>query len=193
MASEPIQRKWTVEEYLVYEREMDIKHEYIDGEIYAMSGGTDKHSRIASNCITELSLKLRESNCHVHTSDMRVQVSKTKYVYPDFSVVCGQAQFSDESNTNLLNPILVGEVMSPSSLGYDQGLKSQFYRSLSSLKYYLLVDQGRVHIQLYTLQENGWLLQEFTDLEVTLALDSIGVQLPISEIYRGLEFDSDIS
>ena len=96
MASDPVKRRWTVEEYLAYEVETGIKHEYIDGEIYAMSGGSGDHALIMMNCGAELNLQLRGSQCRVYSSDLKVKISATKYVYPDLSVVCGDAEYTDE-------------------------------------------------------------------------------------------------
>ena len=190
MASNPL-LKWTVEQYLAYEEESSIKHEYIDGEIYAMSGGTGNHSLIKVNCVFSLRGKTLDSPCRVYDSDMKIKISDTKFVYPDFSVVCGDVQYADDKDTQLINPTLVAEVISDSSEKYDKVTKSEFYRSLPSLKYYLIIDQNRIHVQLYTLQDNGWLLQEFTGENKIIALEHIDVKLPLREIYRDIEFGEE--
>jgi len=189
MTNNPVPHKWSVDEYMAYQEGTGIKHEYVDGEIYAMSGGTENHSLVATNTIAELSIQLRGSSCRVHSSDMQIKVGDLKYLYPDLSVICGKSIFADESHTLLANPTLVCEVMSPSSENYDKGLKGEFYRSLSSLKYYLVLSQNRVYAQLYSLRDDGWLLQEFTKRDDVLSLDMIGVKLPLSEIYRDIEFE----
>lgn len=191
MASNPIPHKWTVEAYLAYEQETDMRYEYIDGEIYAMAGGTENHSLITANALTEVGYQLRGSACRAYTSDMRAKISDIKYVYPDFSVVCGEAEFADDNHTMLINPIMSVEVMSPSSANYDKGLKGDFYRSLSSLKAYLLLDQNRIFAQLYTLQDTGWLLQQFDQAEMTIPLKAIHCTLPLTEVYRNIVFESD--
>ena len=189
MALNKVERKWTFKEYLAYEEETGIKHEYLDGEIYAMTDGTKKHSVMATNCTTEIGLQLRDSDCYVTNSEMRVQISSTKFVYPDFVVICGKDEFMDDKEITLLNPTLVAEVISDSSEKYDRGLKSEFYRSLSSLQYYLMVDQNRVYAQLYTRGEDDkWIFQEFNQRDMIIPLDAIGVELPVSEVYRGLTF-----
>ena len=187
MSMEPVKRKWTVEEYLAYEQETGIKHEYIDGEIYAMSGGTDRHSRIAVNCIAHLANKLRDSKCRVHSSDMRVKINDLKYVYPDFSVVCGDAQFADEGRTMLTNPTLVAEVISPSSKAYDMDTKAKYYRGLDSVQWYMLIDQDTQHVQLYKRDGIQWLFSEYSNLDDVFSLDAIGCTLPLSEIYRNVD------
>ena len=189
MATNPnYPHKWTVEEYLAYEEESGIRHEYIDGEIYAMTGGTPDHSGIAANGVGELRSQLRGKPCRVFTSDLKVKVSEIKYLYPDFSVICGDIQFADEKQIMVTNPILVAEVVSDSSEKYDKITENEYYRSLSSLVYYLIIDQSRVHIQLYTLQDKGWLLQEFTRREQSIILDVIDVTLSVDEIYLDVEF-----
>ena len=193
MERQPVYRKWTFEEYLAYEEETGIKHEYIDGEIYAMTGGTKKHSVMATNCTTEIGVQLRDSDCYVASSDMRVQISPTKFVYPDFLVVCGQDEFMDDKEVTLLNPTLVAEFISDSSEKYDKGLKSEYYRSIESLQHYLIVDQNRVYVQLYTRgNDDKWIFQEFNQHDTMIPLEAIGVELPVDEVYRGFIFDNPL-
>ncbi len=184
--AERAQKYWTVEEYLAFEQESDVKYEYIDGEIFAMSGGTDNHSSIAVNCVVELGVQLRGKKCRVFNSDMKVKISDIKYVYPDFTVVCGKTEFSDEKRMMLTNPTLVAEV-SGSSMNYDKGLKADYYRSLPSVQAYIVIAQDNIAVQLYTRQDNGWLLSEYTDLESIIPLDAIGCELPLSEVYRDIQ------
>lgn len=192
MASNPnYHQKWTVEDYLAYEEEEGIRYEYVDGEIYAMAGGTENHSKIGLNCASALLVHTRGKPCRAHASDMKVKVSEIKYLYPDFSVVCGEAQFADEKRTLLTNPTLVAEVISDSSEKYGKITKNEYYRSLPSLNYYLIIDQSRVHVQLYTAQGEGWFLQEFTRREQSISLDVIDVTLSVSEIYLDVEFDDN--
>lgn len=190
MATERTEKYWTVKEYLAYERETDIKHEYIDGEIFAMAGGTDNHSEIAVNCTTELSVQLRgKVGCRRFNSDMKVKISERKYVYPDFSIVCGKAEFSDDAHTMLINPTLVAEVTSDSSKSYDKIKKAEFYRSLASLQIYLIIDQDRPHAELYVRQDKVWIFQEFNSLEDRIPLKVIACTLPMSEVYRDINLD----
>jgi Uma2 family endonuclease len=190
MATNPVKRKWTLEEYLAYEQETGIKHEYLDGEIYAMSGGTDKHSLIKFNLGVELGQQLKKSKtCRGYDSDMRVKITDTKYVYPDLTVVCGEARFSDEEHTMLLNPTLVVEVMSATSENYDKGQKADFYQGISSVQSYLLLDQNKAHAQLHTRHESAWLKRTFSGLDAVVPLESIGCTLALSEAYRNVEFE----
>lgn len=189
MAIAQIKPRLSVAEYLAWEAENEIKHEYIDGEVFAMSGGTSKHSRVAANAIVAIASKLSNSNCFVHTSDMRVKAAASRYVYPDLSVVCGTEAFEDESETSLLNPILVVEVTSPSSMRYDRGDKRDFYRDVPSIQAYLVVDQHRMRVELHSRAEVGWLIQVFTDREDLIALHMLNCELPLAELYRGINFD----
>ena len=191
MVSNRVPRKWTFEEYVTYEEETRIKHEYIDGEIYAMSGGTRKHAVISANCTRVIGNQILDSECYVTNSEMRVQIDPSKFVYPDFVVVCGEGEFIEENEVTLLNPTLVAEVLSDSSEKYDRGIKSQYYRSLPSLQHYLIVDQSQVQVELYTRQEGDWLIQDFNQLDMAISLEAIGVELPVSEVYRGIEFGEE--
>jgi Uma2 family endonuclease len=193
MVSQPISHKMSVEAYLQHEAQTNIRHEYIDGDIFAMTGGSERDSRITANTIITIGQTLRErqSDCVVHTSDMRVQISKTRFVYPDVSVVCGKAIFSDEAQTMLTNPTFVVEVISPSTANYDKGLKGDMYRSLSSLQGYLILAQERIHAQLYTPSQEGWLLREFIQETAEIALPFADMTLHLNDIYRGLAYDTE--
>ena len=179
----------SVAEYLAWEAENEIKHEYIDGEVYAMSGGTGKHSSIMINITIAIGQQLGDSVCALHSSEMRVKVNDSRYVYPDLSAVCGKSSYEDESEISLLNPILVVEVTSPSSIEYDRVAKRDFYREVSSIQGYLIVDQHRVCAELYTRADVGWLLQVYTDPDVVIPLEMLNCELPLAEIYRGISFE----
>lgn len=174
----------TERDYLIFERESEMKHEFLDGEVLAMSGGSRSHNRICVNLIRLLSTQLRAGDCEVFSSDMRVKIVSGKYTYPDLSVVCGEAQFSDDVD-NLLNPTLIIEVLSPSTEGYDRGKKFQHYRTMPSLKTYLLVAQDQPRIEQYILQENDiWWFNDVAGLESHLKLDTLNCELNLSEVYQ---------
>lgn len=187
MATQPVKQHWTVAEYLAHEQTTGIRHEYLDGEIFAMSGGSENHSLITANALITLGQALRPLPCRVYSSDLKVKISNSRYVYPDVSVVCGEAEFADESRTQLTNPTLVVEVMSPSTADYDRGSKGDFYRSLASLQAYLLFDQDRAFAQVYTRHQAGWLLREFSAAD-TIQLDAPSIEIPLLEIYRNVSF-----
>ena len=180
----------TVAEYLAFEAESEIKHEYIDGEIYAMTGGTDNHSRIAANVIGAFYMLMNNPDCYVYTSDMRVKAAASRYVYPDLSVVCGQARHEDDGKTSLLNPILVVEVTSPTSMIYDHGLKREMYQQVASIEAYLIIDQRSIRAELHTRVGSDWRLQTFTGREDIIPLPMLDCDLPIAQVYRGIVFSA---
>ena len=151
----PMPHLFTVEEYLAFENESEFKHDYIDGIIYDMTGGTSNHSEIKVNLTYALGSRLRESGCWMRDSDMLVRISETRHVYPDLSVVCGEALLA-EDETVLLNPVAVFEVLSPTTVGYDRHTKLDYYRGLPSMEAYVIVDQHAYLVEIYTRSENGW-------------------------------------
>lgn len=189
MSSTAAQTYLPPEEYLAWERKADIKHEYLRGEIIAMSGASRIHSLIVTNISGELYIQLKERTCEVHTNDMRVQTSpEISYFYPDVLVVCGEPRFEDNTFDTLLNPIVLVEVLSPSTAAYDRGEKFKHYQQLASLREYVLVSQDEVHVELYRRQETQWKPIEFRSLENVLSLASIDCELTLSDIYNRVEF-----
>lgn len=185
------QNRMSVEDYLKLEKETGIRYEYIDGEVYAMSGGTARHSRIITNFGGFLFPQLRPSNCYLYDSNMKVQINLRRYVYPDLTVVCGKSLFADKNETLLTNPTLVMEVVSPSSEARDFFIKLELYRSVASVQTYVIVEQDRPHITLYTRQGETWILQDIRGLEATLPLEAIGAKLKLADIYDSLTFEDD--
>ena len=180
-------RTMTVEEYFAFDEATEIRYEYIDGEIIPVTGGTLYHGIIMTNASGELRQLLKGSDCRVISSDMRNRVSPTRYVYPDFSVVCGQPT-TDERAVTLWNPILVGEVTSPSSIVRDRGNKLGYYQSIDSLQVYLVIDQHRVFVELHERQDGAWHTQEYSGLDAVIPLPALGCDLPLAEIYAGISF-----
>ena len=185
MAIESI-RQMTVEEYIAFDEENEIRYEYIDGEIIPVTGGTLQHAIIMTNASGELRQLLKGSDCRVISSDMRNRVNPTRYVYPDFGVVCGRAS-TDERSVTLWNPTLVGEVTSPSSIDRDRGEKRRFYQSIPSLQIYLVIDQHRAYVELYERQDGDWGRREYHGLEAIVPLRILDCDLPLAEIYAGIE------
>ena len=183
------QTRFTTEEYLTLERKAQYKSEYLNGEIFAMSGASRNHNLICVNISAVLHTQLRQRPCEVYAGDMRVKVSPTGlYTYPDVVVVCGEPQFEDTDLDTLLNPTLIMEVLSQSTEDYDRGTKFEHYRTLASLQEYVLVAQDKCHIVHYTRQaDNTWVLSETTRREDLLHLPSIGCDLSISEVYAKVQ------
>ncbi len=185
MSSLAAQTIYTPEEYLALERKATLKSEYLNGEILAMSGASNAHNLITLDIGTELNIQLRERECLVYTNDMRVRTSpRGSYFYPDVVVVCGKPHFEDNVFDTLLNPVLVMEVLSPSTEVYDKGEKFRHYQELSSLREYILVSQDRVRVEQYRLTQTQWVQTEFQAREDVLPLVSIGCELLLQDIYR---------
>lgn len=189
MSSTAAQTYLTPEEYLAWERKADIKHEYLHGTIIAMSGASRVHSLIVTNISGELYIQLKAGTCEVHTNDMRVRTSPgISYFYPDILVVCDEPRFEDNTFDTLLNPIVLVEVLSPSTEAYDRGEKFRHYQQLTSLREYILVSQDEVRIERYRRQGTEWQLTEFRSLEDVLSLISIDCELSLEDLYRRVEF-----
>ena len=188
MASNPV-TKLTEEQYLAIERAAEFKSEFLEGEMFAMSGTSMNHGRLQRNILVELDNRLRGKGCEAFPSDLRVRVSSRMYTYPDISVVCGAPALADEHQDSLLNPVVIFEVLSPSTETYDRGAKFQHYRTVASLREYVLVEQNQVRIECYTRQPGDtWTLRDYKHLEDELAIDSIGISIPLSRIYDRVEF-----
>jgi len=175
----------TPEEYLATERRSETRSEYLDGEMFAMTGGSRNHNLIVSNIVCELSLQLRNRPCEVYASDQRVRVPATGlYTYPDIIVACCEPQFEDEELETLLNPALLAEVLSPTTEAYDRGKKFEHYQTIPSLSEYLLVSQDSFRVEQYLRQDgNRWLLTAVTGLDGRLALPSIQCEMVLAEVY----------
>ncbi|HZO87933.1 MAG TPA: Uma2 family endonuclease [Chthonomonadaceae bacterium] len=160
MVTQAKKTRYTPEEYLELERSSEFKSEYLDGQIYAMSGGGPEHSTITVNGTAVIALQLKGKPCWVFSSDMKVRTSSTGlYAHPDVSVVCATMRFPDERRDVLLNPMAIVEVLSPSTEAFDRGKKFANYRKIDSLTDYLLISQDELRIEHYTRQsDNQWLL-----------------------------------
>lgn len=176
------------QEYLAMERGSAAKHELWNGEAFAMTGGTLAHAMLAMNTGSALVHALRDRQCRVLSSDAKVHVPLMRgFVYPDISVVCGEIRTYDETRDVLLNPVLVVEVLSESTEGFDRGDKFAGYRSIPSLLDYVLVSQLARRVEVYSRQhDGGWLLRSYDDEQRAITLPSIEVGLALGEVYRGV-------
>jgi Uma2 family endonuclease len=175
----------TPEQYLEIERKAEYKSEYLNGEMFAMSGASRAHNLLATNVTAILRPQLRNRGCEIYASDMRVHIPATGlYTYPDIVVACGQPQFLDGNVDTLLNPTFLAEVLSPSTEAYDLGRKFEYYRKLESLSQYLVVAQDRLNANLYTKRDGDWFLRGFNSMEDTLDLHSIGCKLTLADVYE---------
>ncbi len=190
MSTQP-KHRYTLEEYLALERESEVKYEYWDGEIFAMSGGTLPHDQIMGNGYDLLRSELRGRDCRVFTNNMQIKVpAAPPYRYADGSVVCGKVEVERFNGADLLiNPVLIIEVLSPSTEAYDRGDKFTYYKSIPSFREYLLIAQHRPHITHYVKGETDkWDYEEANDLSGKVYLSTIDCILALSEVYAGVEF-----
>ena len=183
MASAAAQTYLTPEEYLAFERKATTKHEYLNGQIVAMSGASFAHTFITANIANQLYNQLIGGECRVVTSDMRVKASKTEsYFYPDVVVICGEPLAEDNVFDTLLNPTVIVEVLSPSTEAYDRGEKFEHYKQIASLKEYLLVSQDAVSVAHVLCQGHERVQTECAELENVLHLPSIACELRLQDI-----------
>ena len=189
MATAPIPRI-SPAEYIKLEEETGERFEYLDGEVFGMSGGTYPHNLISTNLIQSIGGLVREKGCKTMTSDQRIVVLETGLeTYPDVSVICGKVQLAGVNRMAIANPAVLVEVLSKSTEAYDRGEKSAHYRRIESLQEYLLIAQGSMRVERYRRAgTNEWVLSEYTDAGGVLELKSLGIEIPIAAIYDGVEF-----
>jgi Uma2 family endonuclease len=190
MSAAPHLPRYTVAEYLAFERDSETKHEFIQGEIVAMAGASREHGRIVFNVTGQFYLQLREKPCEVFPGDIRVQVNPWIYYYPDIVAVCGTPHFEDKELDTLLNPTLLIEVLSRSTHKKDKGDKTEQYLSMESLQDYLMIAQDHPLVEHYQRQDvDQWLLTRYRTLGATLDLLSIGCTLSLADVYDKVNFD----
>ena len=189
ISSVAAQTHMTPEEYLAFERKASTKNEYLNGQIIAMSGASRVHNLITGNIFNGLYTQLIEREYETYASDMRVKAPQTaSYTYSDVVVVCDEPRFEDGVFDTLLNPIVLIEVLSPSTEVYDRGEKFAHYRQIDALQEYVLISQDRISVEHYLRQGTQWFLTEFRAFEESLSLISIECELPLRNIYRRVEF-----
>jgi Uma2 family endonuclease len=177
----------SVEEYLQLDRSsIETRYEYIDGYVTMLAGGTLDHATISANIISILRRSLRGTSCRVFTSDARVRLSRTHFVYPDASVSCDEKDRGQSDNVQ--SPRLVVEVLSPSTEGYDRGRKFGFYRECPTIQEYLLIDAQRPMLEVYRREKHDfWILRAYR-LDEDVELTNLGVHFPVSEVYEDVIF-----
>ncbi|MEB3249270.1 MAG: Uma2 family endonuclease [Merismopediaceae bacterium] len=187
MIALPSQIAMTPEEYLEFERHSEIKHEYIDGEIYAMAGTNKAHNIISLNLALLLREKLRSSPCQTFMADIKVATNHQKrFFYPDLVVTCDDNQ--DLTTYTVEFPKLIIEILSESTETFDRGRKFHYYRTIPSLQEYVLVSSQEYLVEVFRRTENDlWILQTYENLTDNVTLESLAVQLPLTEIYATLQ------
>lgn len=191
MIAEPqYTQKMTPEEYLEWEAKQELRHEYIDGEILAMTGGTIPHNNIALNFYRALYPHLRQRGCQANVSDAKVKPSQSsRYFYPDLVVTCDPQDL--QSRDFIQSPKIIVEVLSPSTANYDRTKKFKYYRQIPSLQEYVLVDSEEIIVEVYRRGEGKmWLYYEYEAGEA-IALESIEFECAIELLYEGIIFDKE--
>lgn len=184
-------RHFTPEEYLELEEKAEYKSEYRDGEIVPMAGGTTNHNQIAGNFYAYFRFALRGQNYLIYIGDVRLWVPRYRqYTYPDVMVIEGEPVYTGIGMTTVTNPSLIVEVLSKSTKNYDQGDKFLYYRSIPELREYILVDQAAFHVMQYVRKaESQWLLSEYTSKEAVFALETVALQIALSDLYEQVNFE----
>ena len=184
MGEAALRTKVSEQEYLAFERASEERHEYADGEIFAMSGGTYAHSAIMSNILIELGSALRGRKCKAHGADMRIHIPSTRrYTYADALVVCGEPILTDDVRDALENPVVIVEVLSDSTEKYDRGDKFAHYRSIPSFRDYVLVSQKKVCVEHFRRQADGLWLLRIAGAGERVLLESAGCELVVDDAY----------
>jgi len=181
-------KKYTPEEYLALEEKAEFRSEYDDGVITAMAGGSLDHARIVKNMSRLFDEKLNES-CEAFTTDIKVQIeSYRKFYYPDVLIICGNPAFYQKRNDTLTNPRLVVEVLSKNTEANDRGEKMLAYRTLESLREYVLISQDKAVVEQYTKTTDGnWIHKATIDLNSKVRFESIEIELTLEEIYQRIK------
>ena len=189
--NEPL--RMTAAEYLAFEEASDERHEFHDGLVVSMAASTPRHSLITANCCGASWGRLQGSRCRVYSTDLMTAVAAAnRYVYPDVPIVCDDLEYApeDEREMIIINPRLVIEVLSPSTEGRDRGEKFRAYRTLVSFREYVLVSQSMPLVETFLRHEDGsWRILTYSGLEEDLELASVGIVLPMAEIYANVVFD----
>jgi Uma2 family endonuclease len=179
--------KMSVEEYLQMEKISTVKHEYYQGEVYAMAGAKPRHNVIAKNLMRDLATALKGKPCQPYGSDLRINIPEnTLFTYPDISILCGDIVPSTFDEDTAIQPIVVIEILSKSSREYDRIGKFKLYRDIPALKEYVLIDSESIHIEAFRINSNNhWELEEYKTGSSTLVIPAVQVAIPIAEIYEG--------
>lgn len=186
----PARKRLTYREYLDLERETDMRHEFLNGEAWAMAGGTVRHSRLKTRLLLQVGTSIGDGRCEPFDSDLKVRVLSTGLAtYPDLTVVCDGDERHPEDPEAITNPSLLAEVLSPTTEAWDRGGKALHYRQIATLQHYLLVRVDAPHIEYHRRQEDGsWRLTDHRAGDV-LSIPELGVRIDLDALYRGLPED----
>ncbi|HAG84219.1 MAG TPA: hypothetical protein DCL61_24445 [Cyanobacteria bacterium UBA12227] len=184
---------YTSEEYLEFEVHSEERHEYINGEIVLMTGGTPNHNQITGNFYSALNFALKRQPYRVFVTDQRLWIPRKRiHTYPDVMVVQGELQLQEGRRDTITNPLIIAEVLSESTRSYDKDAKFAAYRTIPSFQEYLLIDQYTMHIEQYfKTEQKRWTFSEYDNAHEIVSLNSISFQITLTDIYDKVEFDSE--
>jgi Uma2 family endonuclease len=190
MSTAPTRRRITIAEYVALERDALEKHEFYRGEIFAMAGASPRHNVIVTNILAKLYQQLEGKPCRPYGSDQRIRVEEADLsTYPDVSVICGKMEVSPADRHAATNPVVIFEVTSPSTEGYDRGPKFELYQQSPTLQQYVIVEQVSAKIVTYERDDDGtWRYKLLVGTDQTLELPAIGSRLALADVYRDVEF-----
>ena len=180
--------KLSVEEYLALDRVAEVPSEFHDGEMFPIEAVSVRHARLSRKVESWLDQHFKDTGCEVFSAPLRVRVSPTKFVLPDLLVVCGSLKLTDEHQDTITNPKVILEILSPSTTGYDYGLKFRLYQLLASFEEYILISQDEPRVDRYRkTARDRWDLSIYTGLDAVVPIESLSLSLPLAEIYHGIE------
>jgi Uma2 family endonuclease len=185
------QLKFSLDDFMLWEAEQSERHEYLNGEIFAMTGARDTHNTIALNIASALRSALRGSPCRAFIADMKLRINAANAsFYPDVMVTCDPRDKTPETDLAKQHPVLIVEVLSDTTSAYDRGLKFEHYRNLSTLREYLLVEQDRRHAELFRCEDDGrWVLYASGATE-DVVLESVGLRLSMDTLFEDVVFET---
>lgn len=180
----------TPEGYLEAERLATEKHEYFEGEVFAMSGASIAHNRIFSNTFGDLSYNLKGKRCQPFGSDLRINITQNSlFTYPDISIICGEIETTDDKFDTVTNPFVIIEILSQSTRDYDIGKKFSLYREIESLKEYILIDSEKISVIKYIKNlDNSWLLTEYKNIDSSFLISAVGIEMKLTDVYSNVKF-----
>lgn len=179
-------RHYTLDDYFAIEEMSDVRHEFFDGEIFAMAGGSRNHNQIAQN-LTRAFDPLRARGCRSYLADVRLRAPAGLYTYPDVMLVCGPVALTADRLETVTNPVLIGEVLSASTRDYDRGQKFDVYREIPTLRDYLLIDQFSINVEHRLLDDGGWRTERYTSREQVIPLAGVPVTVVLDALYELVE------
>ena len=188
---QPALKYVTPEEYLAMEEVAEEKHEYYQGEIFAMAGASSRHNLIAGDIYTQMNLRLSPKSCTPYMTDMRLWIKANGlFTYPDLMVICGEPEFYKERDDVVVNPVVIIEVLSKSTGEYVRGDKFKLYRGIPTLQEYIVINQYSIHVEQYYLEApKKWAFVEYDQLTDILHFAKIDFQISLQDIYRRVKFE----